>query len=74
MEFVYGRLAEFKRRGGATLLISTELEEVMSLSDRIAVMVNGRFVAILPCEEATLDVLGPLMASTRIASPTPAAA
>jgi len=62
MEFVYGRIAEFKRSGGATLLISTELEEVMSLSDRIAVMVGGRFVAILDNAEATLDRVGSLMA------------
>jgi simple sugar transport system ATP-binding protein len=62
MEFVYGRIAEFKRGGGATLLISTELEEVMSLSDRIAVMVGGRFVAILDNEDATLDRVGSLMA------------
>jgi simple sugar transport system ATP-binding protein len=65
MEFAYARLAEFKRAGGATLLISTELEEVMSLADRIAVMVGGRIVAVLPAAEATLDVLGPLMAGTR---------
>jgi simple sugar transport system ATP-binding protein len=65
MEFAYARLAEFKRAGGATLLISTELEEVVSLADRVAVMVGGRFVAVLPAAEATLDVLGPLMAGTR---------
>jgi ABC-type uncharacterized transport system ATPase subunit len=74
MEFVYTRLADFKRRGGATLLISTELEEVMSLADRIAVMVSGRFVAVLTCEEATLDVLGPLMAGSQTGPTTQAAA
>lgn len=61
MEFVYTQLAEFKRRGGATLLISTELEEVLSLSDRIAVMVDGRFVSVLNADEADLDVLGMLL-------------
>jgi ABC-type uncharacterized transport system ATPase subunit len=62
MEFVYERLAEFKRSGGATLLISSELEEVLSLSDRIAVMVGGRFVRTMRAAEATLDVVGMLMA------------
>jgi general nucleoside transport system ATP-binding protein len=62
MEFIYERLAEFKRSGGAALLISTELEEVLSLSDRIAVMVGGRFVRTLRTEDATLEVIGMLMA------------
>ena len=62
MGFVYERLAEFKREGGATLLISTELEEVMSLSDRIAVMVDGRFVDVIAAADASIDRLGRLMA------------
>jgi general nucleoside transport system ATP-binding protein len=62
MEFVYARLAEFKRSGGATLLISSELEEVLSLSDRIAVMIGGRFVRTMRAEEATPEVVGMLMA------------
>jgi ABC-type uncharacterized transport system ATPase subunit len=62
MEFVYERLADFKRSGGATLLISTELEEVLSLSDRIAVMVGGRFVRTMRPEEATPERIGMLMA------------
>jgi ABC-type uncharacterized transport system ATPase subunit len=62
MEFVYARLAEFKRSGGATLLISTELEEVLSLSDRLAVMVGGRFVRTVRPDEVGLDTLGMLMA------------
>jgi general nucleoside transport system ATP-binding protein len=62
MEFVYERLAAFKRAGGATLLISTELEEVLSLSDRIAVIVGGRFVRTMQPEEATLEIIGMLMA------------
>jgi general nucleoside transport system ATP-binding protein len=61
MEFVYTQLARFKRRGGATLLISTELEEVLSLSDRIAVMVGGRLVGVLDADQADLNVIGMLM-------------
>jgi simple sugar transport system ATP-binding protein len=74
MEFVYEQLAAFKRAGGATLLISTELEEVLSLSDRIAVMVDGRFVRTMTPDEATLDVLGMLMTGSRAEGPHEVAA
>jgi len=62
MEFVYRRLLEHKLRGGATLLISTELDEILSLSDRIAVMVDGRILRILRNEEADPETLGLLLA------------
>jgi simple sugar transport system ATP-binding protein len=65
-EFVYRKLLEHREAGGATLLISTELEEILSLSDRIAVMVSGRFVRILEAAEADLDRLGLLMAGEEI--------
>jgi ABC-type uncharacterized transport system ATPase subunit len=42
--------------------VSPELDEVMSLSDRIAVMFEGRFLAVLPAEETTREGLGLLMA------------
>jgi ABC-type uncharacterized transport system ATPase subunit len=61
-EFVYRKLLDHRRNGGATLLISTELEEILSLSDRIAVMVDGRFLRILDSSEVTPELLGLLMA------------
>jgi simple sugar transport system ATP-binding protein len=61
-EFVYRRLLDHRRNGGATLLISTELEEILSLADRIAVMVDGRFLRILDSGEVSLELLGLLMA------------
>jgi general nucleoside transport system ATP-binding protein len=65
VEFVYERLLAHKRQGGATLLVSTELEEILSLSDRIGVMASGRLLGVLDREEATLDMLGLLMAGER---------
>ncbi len=62
MEFVYGRLNERKRAGGAVLLFSIELEEVISLCDRIAVIVGGRFLRILEADAADPQTLGLLMA------------
>ncbi len=73
IEYVYQNLLEHKRGGGATLLISTELEEILSLSDRVAVMVGGRFLAILDIEDADLEKLGLLMAGAGT-GPEPAAA
>lgn len=61
-EFVYRELLAHRDRGGATLLISVELEEILSLSDRIAVMGRGRFIRILEAADADVELLGLLMA------------
>jgi len=61
-EFVHRRLLETRDHGGAVLLVSTELDEVMTLSDRILVMYRGRIVADLPTTKATRQELGLLMA------------
>jgi simple sugar transport system ATP-binding protein len=61
MQFVYATLAEHRKRGGATLLISAELDEVLSLSDRVAVMVKGAFVANLEREDVSRETVGMLM-------------
>jgi simple sugar transport system ATP-binding protein len=47
------------------LLVSPELDEIMSLSDRIAVMYEGEILAIIPAAEATKERLGLLMAGVR---------
>jgi len=62
MEFVYVRINEHKRGGGATLLISSELDEVLTLSDRIAVISDGAIARILSAAEATPETVGLLMA------------
>jgi simple sugar transport system ATP-binding protein len=48
--------------GAAILLISEDLDEILALSDRIAVIYEGRIIDILPAEEATSERLGLLMA------------
>ena len=62
IEYVYQKILDHKRAGGGTLLISTELEEILSLSDRVAVMVGGRLVAMLDIHDVDLEKLGLLMA------------
>ena len=59
---VHGRLLAERDRGAAILYISTELEEVMAMSDRIAVIYRGEFVAILNAQTATVEEIGFLMA------------
>ncbi len=43
------------------VLISSELDELIEISDRIGVMYNGRMVAVMPRTEADLETLGDLM-------------
>jgi ABC-type uncharacterized transport system ATPase subunit len=61
IEYIHQRIIEKRDEGTAVLLVSPELDEVMSLSDRIAVMYEGRIVDILPAEQPTKEELGLLM-------------
>ena len=61
-EYVHERLLEQRAHGAAILLISSELDEIRALSDRIAVMFEGRIVATLDASAATEERLGLLMA------------
>jgi len=62
IETVYRQLIEYRDAGGAILLLSIELDEILSLADRIAVMVQGRFVRTIDVEDADAERLGLLMA------------
>ncbi|MEA5626915.1 ABC transporter ATP-binding protein [Nostoc sp. UHCC 0251] len=59
---VQSRILTERDRGAAILYISTELEEVMAMSDRIAVIYRGEFVAILDAATAKVEEVGLLMA------------
>jgi simple sugar transport system ATP-binding protein len=61
-EFIHSQLLARRRAGGGILLISEELEEIMNLSDRIAVIYKGRILKVLSSLEATREKLGLLMA------------
>ena len=65
-EYVRRRLFEEKERGAAILLISYDLDEILSLSDRVAVMYQGEIMGDLPIEEVTIDKLGLMTGGTRI--------
>ena len=61
-QFVHERFLDVRHEGGAILLISEDLEELFLLSDRIAVMYEGRIMDTLPIQEATVQRVGLLMA------------
>ena len=60
-QFVRDRLVEQRNAGKGVLLISADLEEIMALSDRIAVLFGGRVVGVLNRQEATVERIGLLM-------------
>ena len=61
-EYVREQLLAERRKGAAIMLISEDLDEILALSDRIAVIYEGQIMDIVPCEEATPEKLGLLMA------------
>lgn len=65
IEFIHKRLRAARAADKAILLVSAELNEVLALSDRVAVMYRGRFAVVMPSAEATEEVLGEYMIGTR---------
>ncbi len=61
IEFLHQRLVAERDRGTAVLIVSTELDEVVALADRIAVMYRGKVVGIVP-PDTSREVLGLMMA------------
>jgi len=61
IEFIHKRLVDERDRGTAVVIVSTELDEVVALADRIAVMYRGRIVGIVP-PDTSREVLGLMMA------------
>jgi simple sugar transport system ATP-binding protein len=70
IEFIHNQIIRKRDEGAAVLLVSAELDEIMSLSDRIAVMYAGRIVGIMPAEDADRQTLGLLMAGAQTGSPS----
>lgn len=65
IEFIHNQIVAQRDEGVAVLLVSSELDEIMALSDRIAVMYEGEIIGIVPRAEATREGLGLLMAGVR---------
>ncbi len=61
-EYVHRRLLAARDEGMAILLVSTELDEILALSDRILVMYEGRAMGLVKSEETTRETVGLMMA------------
>jgi len=68
IEYIHTRLIEKRADGCAILLVSTELDEIMELSDRIAVMYRGEIIDVVDAKDVTKEQVGLLMAGVVLES------
>ena len=66
IEYIHSEIIKMRDRGVAVLLISAELDEIMALSDRIAVMYRGQVVAVVETKKTTREQLGLWMAGAHV--------
>lgn len=64
-EYVRNRLLEERERGAAVFLVSTDLEEIWQLSDRIAVIYKGKIMGIVSRSDVTIETIGLMMAGSQ---------
>jgi general nucleoside transport system ATP-binding protein len=70
IEFIHRKLIELRDAGAAILLVSAELEEVLSLSDRVLVMYQGRIVGEVEPEQVSQEEIGLLMTGGKLKAQT----
>jgi simple sugar transport system ATP-binding protein len=70
IEFIHGRLRAMRDAGGAVLVVSSELDEILALADRVVVMNAGRIAGELPIAACTEAALGKLMGGAEATPPT----
>ena len=73
IEYIHSRIIQKRDEGTAVLVVSSELDEILALSDRIAVMYKGKILDIVPAEGVTKEYLGLLMAGIKPAKAAVAA-
>lgn len=73
IEYIHSRIIQKRDEGTAVLAVSSELDEIMALSDRIAVMYKGKILDIVPAKGVTREYLGLLMAGIKPAEEIAAA-
>jgi simple sugar transport system ATP-binding protein len=64
-EYIHERLLAQRDAGTAILLISEDLDEILTLSDRIAVMYEGRVMDVVPRKDAVAEKIGLMMAGVQ---------
>jgi len=65
IEYIHKQIVRQRDEGAAVLLISAELDEILSLSDRVVVMFGGKIMDDMPIERATRNLCGLLMAGVK---------
>jgi len=73
IEFIHGRLRAMRDAGGAVLVVSSELDEILALADRVIVMDRGRIAGELAIADCTEAALGRLMAGAQAVAGGPGA-
>ncbi|MBM3179766.1 MAG: ABC transporter ATP-binding protein [Chloroflexi bacterium] len=66
IEYIHSVIVKMRDNGAAVLLVSAELDEIMALSDRIAVMYRGQIVAMVETKKSTREQLGLWMAGAHV--------
>src|SRR5690606_2574298 len=61
IEYIHKRIVQKRDEGAGVLLVSPELDEIMELSDRVAVMYRGKIIAVVPNKGITKEYIGLLM-------------
>lgn len=69
IEFIHNQIVRMRDAGTAVLLVSSELDEILNLSDRVAVMYAGQIIDVLPIEQADRHTLGLRMAGRKEQTP-----
>lgn len=70
IESIHGRLLDVRSAGGAVLLVSHEISELLALADRVLVMFSGEIVAELSRSDATTATIGAAMAGALAHEPS----
>ena len=65
--FLHAQIAAFRDRGGAVLLVSEELDEILALSDRIVGLYSGALMGELSRSEASVEKVGRMMLGQKAA-------
>ncbi len=72
IQYIHRRIVDARDGGAAVLIVSAELDEVLALADRIAVMYRGRFIGVVDRASTDRESIGLMMAGTPLSQlPTP---
>jgi len=65
IEYIHKRLVEHRDKGNAVLLVSLELEEILNVTDRVAVINGGELIGIIDTRDTNENEIGLMMAGIK---------